>query len=195
MAKPGERADIENKVGEIANRIVRGKKALENREVRWYRVNYVAKLVASVSMSAGFSPPLIALIGGEGKGETLQAAIGQLEGLPVYLSVLGFTVFGVLAIMQRIYVDKDYEKKAIQAISMFEAFQRIGIQMQQRLPVTDPMPQLNQLHEAVMTLELASAMVMPDHRKYKVETDQYSNELIQEYAKHWDVQRPNERRV
>jgi len=72
MAELGQRPDIERKVELIADRIVRGKFAKNNKSVQWFRIHRAATLVASTLTSAGLAHPFLSLFSEQGQKPTNQ---------------------------------------------------------------------------------------------------------------------------
>src|SRR5919106_5400908 len=95
MAAIGKRPDIEDKIGLIANRIVRGRFDQKNRSVMWYRLNRVTTITASALTSIGLANPLLLLASGKGGETTLSQAFNSWSGLPKWLSILGVILFGL----------------------------------------------------------------------------------------------------
>lgn len=195
MAKPGERTDIEGKIESIGGRIVRGKLAKQNKEVKLYSVNKVVTVLASSLASAGVSHPIIVAITDSAQTPTLTAAFNQFTGLPLWLSVLGAGLFLLVVAMRRFYQSGEIEKRAIQSLAAFESFIRLDAQLAGALEVSEPLSQLSSLHEASITLGVNYADVLPESKTCKEAIRQYCKDVIDEKCKHWDsAMPPRERR-
>jgi|GEM_PF-5598616 len=195
MANPGERRDIEEKVELIAERIVRGKEAKKNRVVFFYRLNRLATILASALTGMGVSNPLLTIFTGNSSGAKLQEAFTSFNGFPIWLSVLGITIFVLLFVARQFFVEEGYEKKAIQSISVYESFVALETDFRGRLQNKDPMPKLNEIHENALALENSFAQIMPSDDSCVDKIQDYVNNLIKVrlICKYWDSTMPEER--
>ncbi|MFY9820894.1 MAG: hypothetical protein WAM82_05895 [Thermoanaerobaculia bacterium] len=137
MAAIGKRPDIEEKIGLIANRIVRGRFAKKNKSVMWYRLNRVTAITASALTSIGLANPLLLLASDKGD-ITLSQAFNSWNGLPKWLSILGVILFIIGSIARAFYRQEKVEEKAAQSLVLSEAMDRLEVEMQRYLELPEP---------------------------------------------------------
>ena len=190
MARPGERTDIEQKIECVANRIVRGKLAKNNREVKVYRVNRDLAVLASALGSAGIGHPILAVLGDQGETPALSAALTNFAGLPMWISIVAGMLYVAVLLGRRYYQSGDIEKKAIQSLAAFEVFDRLEAQLAGALELKEPLSQLSSLHETSVTLEVNYKNVLPDTKRCKQAIQEFKNDLINEKSKFWSSRMP-----
>lgn len=190
MAKSGERTDIEQKIECVANRIVRGKLAKNNREVKVYRVNRDLAVLASALGSAGIGHPILAVLGDQGETPALSAALTNFAGLPMWISIVAGILYVAVLLGRRYYQSGDIEKKAFQSLAAFEVFDRLEAQLEGALELEEPMSQLSSLHEMSITLEVNYKSVLPVAKTCREAIKEYQNETITEKCKYWKSKMP-----
>lgn len=187
MASRGERTDIERAIKSIANRIVRGKHARHNKAVKFYRVNRALTLVASTFTSIGVSNPLLTVLSGQSTTPTIGEAFKSFNGLPIIFSVIGVVCFIIVILLKQFYVEEGVEKKAVQALGLFESLVRLEVRFRNYLDLAEPSQQLVTIHESVMALEEAYAMIMPDEDNFDMtQVDMYVQRLIDVKCGNWN---------
>jgi hypothetical protein len=196
MANPGERHDIEEKVELIADRIVRGKAAKNNREVSFYRLNRGATLVASTLTGAGISNPILSVLAGHEKTPSITDAFASFHWLPAWLSVTGVAIFLILLVARQFYVDEGFEKRAIQSLSLSESFSALETNFRGKLQVGEPMPQLDSIHQQALALENTFYLIIPTDSFYVQEVKIYVQDLVvtRDFCKYWLANQPTDDR-
>ena len=190
MAQPGDRPDIEQKIECIANRIVRGKLAKKNWDVKIYRLNRDLTVLASALGSAGLGHPILTVLSDQGETPPLSAALAQFSGLTMWISIAAGALYVAILLGKRFYQSGEVEKRAIQSLAAFEVFDRLEVQLAGALEVPEPLSQLSSLHEASVTLEMNYKSVLPDTKTCKQSMREFLADLVNEKSKYWRSRMP-----
>ncbi|SOD03735.1 hypothetical protein SAMN05216486_11717 [bacterium JGI 053] len=185
MATVGQRPDIEGKVSQIGDRIVRGKAAKANSAVKWYRINRVATITASALTSIGLTNPLLHLVSDDESKVTLSQVFNSWNGVPKLFSFAGVGIFIVGTIALAFYRQDNVEKKAIQSLGLGEAMDQLESEMRKHLETEEPIEQLLPVYERAYALESTHLQAMPNHDQLKARVEEYTSATIAEYCKWW----------
>ena len=190
MAQIGQRPDVEDKIREITNRIVRGKHARDNPAISFYRFAAYLKTISVGLTGIGIGNPFVAVLDGRGSQPTIAAVAASFHGVPLIVFVGGIAVYVFIVVAQRLITSGNLEQKAVHSLALFDTMRRFDLQLRARLAVADPMTQLIQLQENIFAIEDTSFEVMPDYDKYADESQRTSASIIEVFCHHWDSNAP-----
>jgi hypothetical protein len=190
MAKSGERPDIEQKIECIGSRIVRGKLAKNNPQVKLYRVNKNLTVWASALGSAGVGHPILTVLSDKGEVPTLTAVLGHFQGVSMWISIAAAVLYVVVLLGRRFYQSGEVEKKATQSLAAFDVFDLLEARLAGALEHKEPLGQLTPLHETSMALEEHYRSVMANAKTCKRGVEEFKNDLINEKSKFWGSRMP-----
>lgn len=190
MAEPGQRPDIERKVAQISDRIVRGMQAEKDPAIKISRAYKAASLVASSLTSIGLSNPLIALITGDGKKITVSQAFESWHGLPKMCSFVGIVLFVVTAILMAFYKQGKVEERAVLSLGLFEAFKRLEVELVRHIEKIEPMEQLSSVYDTAIALESSYCQTIPKREDCKKIISDYTISMIRDYCNNWGIVSP-----
>lgn len=190
MAMAGQRPDIEGKVALISDRIVRARRAKGNRAIFYSQIRTLAAVVASTLTTIGLTNPLVALVSGNGEQTLNQAFSMSWYGLPKFFSFLGVVLFILLALALALYKQFKIDEKAIQSLSLVEAFERLEIDFERSLEQQEPIEQLNAVYNSAVALESSYFQSMPRRDGFRAAIDSYTQVTIGQYSKWWNDMAP-----
>ena len=194
MAIAGERPDIEGKVALISDRIVRARRANKNQAILLSRIRTTAAVVASTLTTIGLTNPLLALVSGNGEQTLNQAFSISWYGLPKVFSFLGVVLFIIVALALALYKQAKIDEKAIQSLSLVEAFQRLEIDFERSLEQDEPVEQLNAVYNSAVALESSYFQSMPKRDGFKAAIDSYTQSTIGQFSRWWNNAPPQTER-
>lgn len=190
MAMAGQRPDIEGKVALISDRIVRARLAKENRAILFSKIRTAAAVVASTLTTIGLTNPLLALVSGNGEQTLNQAFSTSWYGLPRLFSFVGVVLFILVALALAFYKQAKIDEKAIQSLSLVEAFERLEIDFERSLEQQEPIEQLNAVYNSAVALESSYFQSMPKRDRFRTAINSYTKGTIDQYSKWWNDMAP-----
>lgn len=191
MANIGDRPDIESKIKVIAERIVVGKLAKDNKQVIWFLRYRNVNTAVSALGGAGVSHPFLSIVNGNA---SVDSYTKYFQGIPLVIFVLGGLVFFVLIVFRQFYMGEEVDKKAIQALSLHEAFVRLETDFRAKLQNKEPLEQLNVEHEAALILQKNNTNVIPSVDDHVKEIESYTQNIISKYCAYWNNTVPESER-
>lgn len=191
MASIGSRPDIESKIKVISERIVVGKLAKDNKQVAWFLTYKNISTAVSALGGAGISHPFLSIVSG---GASVDSYTKYFQGVPLLIFALGGLIFLLLIMLKQFYMGEEVEKKAIQALSLYEAFVRLETDFRAKLQTKEPLEQLNVEHEAALILQKNNTTVIPSVDDHVKEIDLYTQNIISKYCAYWNNAVPESER-
>lgn len=197
MAELGQRDDIETIARTIADRVIRGQRAENNREVKLYHrlkvLTVAGTAVASALASAGISNPVAALTGNS--HQTAESALAAFKGWSFVLLLVGVVIFVALFVYHEVLKNKDLEKVANLSLGLHEAYTTLGAEFERVMDsVNEPIEQLGPVHEAALAMSVYWAHVMPRSADCRQEIAAYGDDVINRNYRRWSSEVPVRRR-
>src|SRR5262245_52358878 len=186
MANPGERLDIENKINQIGDRIVRGKSGEKSNVVYFSHFQKGLAVGASTLTTLGLASPITAVFTGKGNA-TVNDVFDSWYGLPKFLSTFGIIVSVVALVAVVVFRQINVEEKAAQLSGLADGFKQLETQLKQYLEMDQPLQQLNTIYERAVALETSFFLIMPTTAS-EADIKAFSHSFIQKYSIYWGPQ-------
>lgn len=186
MAAIGQRKDIENKVVEITNRIIRGKHARDNGAMRFYQFSSSLKTISAAVTGVGVGNPFLTLLGGTNAAPDISTVAASFKGFPLIFSAIGVGIYIILVSILKLMDSGNLQIKSAKSMALFEIMTKMEMQLRNRLEVPDPMVQLNLLYGDLLTQEINYSEIMPEYDKYSEETTILAAQINKRYCQHWN---------
>lgn len=179
------RAQIERKIKQVADRIVRGRHATDGWAVWFYQRHRIISVILSVLGTAGLASPQLF---SKPTVESGWPAVGSWSFVGGLLALIG-------AIALQLYNEFGVQKIAIQSLSAKQSYSLVETNLHISLGNEDPIKQLNALLEEANTLwrNFNEVMSKPPPELDKEATD-LTNDMLRQYQEHWQLPASDERR-